>query len=238
MPTDNSQATPPELVTPTGVEVPETAAQEASTQPEPQTETPLTPELVRQMAREEATRIAQSQVAKGENRIQKLIQEKFTALDKTKETLGLSPEQVTQAKQKIVTEAYSSTEEETQETTPPTSPANVEQAIQYMNAQITNVFDEVGTSVTKADPEFKDLQKVVDESWNDQKGLAKILLATQRAATAKAARLQRNSQGAAARVVGGSGERTQTNPRMSSSDKISKGLKGPYNQGPPPGRQE
>lgn len=238
MQTDNSQATPPELVTPTGAQVPETTTEKVSSQQEPQTETPLTPELVRQWAREEATRIAQSQVAKGENRIQALIKERFDALDKTKDTLKLTEAQVAQAKQNIVTEAYS-TEEVEPQTTQPTSTPDVDQAIQYLNEQIADVFEQLGTTVTKNDPEFKALQEAVDKSWNDPKGLAKILLTASTAAAAKAARLQKNTRNAPARIVGGGSEHTPTTPSLTPSEKLSKGLKaGGWNNQPPPRSRE
>src|SRR5689334_22701689 len=104
MPEPTSQAAQPEPVTPAGAQVPEFAPETGSTPAaEPQTEQkPLTLEDYRKIAREEATRIAQSQVAKGESRIQKQIQEKFDALEKTKTTLKLSDDQVKQAKQDIV----------------------------------------------------------------------------------------------------------------------------------------
>jgi hypothetical protein len=207
MPEPTSQAAPQEPVTPASAEVPEFAPETpGSTQPEPQTDTkPITPELIRQLAREEATRIAQSQVAKGENRIQKLIQDKFSALDKTKETLGLTADQVAQAKQKIVAEAYSPEEEEppTPQPTTPSPNADADQAIQFMNAQIKIAFDRVGTAVTKADPEFAELQKTINEAWLDPNGLTTIVLAAQSLANAKANRLRTNQQTAAGRVIGG-----------------------------------
>jgi hypothetical protein len=207
MPEPTSQAAQPEPVTPEGAQVPEFTPTQGGTQPqEPQKETPLTTEqiaAIEKIADQRATRIAQSQVAKGETRIQRLIQDKFTALETTRGTLGLSEEQVAQAKQKIVTEAYSSTEEPpTAQAAPPASP-DTDEAIQFMNAQIANVFDEVGTSITKSDPEFAELQKVIDASWSDPKGLTKILRAADKAATTKAARLQSQQQTAAARVTTG-----------------------------------
>ena len=204
MPEEISQAVSAELVTPQDTQVPESTPA-GNTQPEPQTEQkPLTLEDVQRVAREEATRIAQSQVAKGENRIEKRIQEQLAALNASKGVLGLSDQQIEQAKQKIVTEAY--TTPEPQAGTPTSEPGatpDVDQAIQYMNAEIENVFAEVGTSVTSADPEFKDLQAVIDAAWNDSKGLVKILRAADKAATAKAGRLQASRETAPARVVGG-----------------------------------
>ena len=201
---DTSQATPPESVTPTSAQVQEPITPtQVETPAEPQKETPLTLEDYRKIAREEATKIAQSQVAKGEGRIQKLIQAKFEALNQTKDTLGLTEDQVKQAQQKIVTEAYSSTEEPPKTTQSTPEAPDADQAIQFMNAQITRVFGKVGQTVTKADPEFVELQKAVDASWNNEDGLVEILLAANEAATKKAIRLQASSRNAAARVTSG-----------------------------------
>jgi hypothetical protein len=225
---DNSQAAPIESVTPSSAQVQEPITPTpVETPAEPQKETPLTLEDYRKIAREEATKIAQSQVAKGENRIQKLIQDKFAALNQTKDTLGLTDDQVKQAQQKIVTEAYASPEE-TPKTNQPETPEtpDTDQAIQYMNAQITSVFRKAGQTVTKADPEFEDLQKAVDASWNNEDGLVEILLAANEAATKKAARLQASSRNASARVAGGGGSGTSTNTNnLTAEEKISMGLK-------------
>lgn len=205
MPIENSQAATPELVTPQAAQVPEQAPN-TSAQTEPQTEEPINREVVEQIAREVATRIAQSQVAKGENRINEVIQNKFKALEESKGALNLSDDQVAQARQKIVVDAYSAVEE-TPTNVPAQSP-DVDQAIQFMNAEIGNVFAEIGTSVTKADPEFADLQKAVNDSWNDPRGLVKILRAAEKAATAKAERTAKQQENAQARVVSGGGEAT------------------------------
>jgi hypothetical protein len=157
---------------------------------------------VRLLAREEATRIAQSQVAKGENRINERIQAQFAALNLNKQALGLTEEQVTQAKQRIVTDAFTVEEAPTSATPAP----DVDQAIQYLNAEIGNVFAQVGTNVTPADPEFQKLQATVDAAWNDPQGLTKILLAAQNAASTKAQRVAALQETAAARVVGGGGQ--------------------------------
>jgi hypothetical protein len=221
MPDDISQAAPTELVTPTGAQVPETITPQVNPPEEPQKETPLTPEqiaAIEKIADQRAARIAQSQSAKSENRIQKTIQDRFKALEQTKSTLGLTDDQVKQAQQKIVTEAYASPEETTPTTQPAPEVTDADQAIQYMNAQIANVFEEVGTSVTRTDPEFTELQKAVDASWNDPKGLVKILRAAEKAATTKAARLQTTQQNAAGRVVGGGSQSSgQAQPQARTS---------------------
>lgn len=167
---------------------------------EPTQEQPLTVEDYRKIAREEASRIAQSQVAKGENRINQRIQEQFKALNVNREVLGLSDDQVTQAQQKIVTEAYSAEAKGPEAQMPA---PEVDKAIQYMNDRIDEVFQVVGTSVESGDPEFPKLQKVIDDSWNDPQGLTKITLAAREFATEKAARVASQKDAASARVMSG-----------------------------------
>jgi hypothetical protein len=210
MPEEISQAAQTGAVQPAGAQVPEPTTAQVSTQTEPRTEEkPLTIDEMRRIAVEEATRIAQSQVAKGENRIEKRIQEQVAALKLNAGVLGLSEEQVTQAKQKIVTEAYTAEPPQAgAPTSDPNAAPDVERAIQFMNAEIGNVFAEVGTSVTSADPEFKELQGTIDRAWNDPKGLTKILLAASKAASAKAGRIASQQENAQARVVSGGGEST------------------------------
>lgn len=204
MPDVNSQAAQVEQVIQPGAQVPESTPT-GNTQTEPQTESAPTLEDYRKIAREEAVRAAQSQVAKGENRINLRIQEQFAALTLNKAALGLSDDQVAQAKEKIYRDVMFSAEE------PQTSASqtpDVDQAIRYMNAEIDNVFAEVGTSVTSADPEFKDLQKVIDTAWNDPRGLTKIIRAADKAATAKAGRIASQNGNAQARVIGGGAQGT------------------------------
>lgn len=199
-----SQAAQPGEVNPASVQVPESTAQGASAQPqEPQKEQrPLTIEDVQR----EATRIAQSMVAKGENRIQKQIQEKFAALEATKKVLNLTDEQVKRAKQDIVTEAYAAEPQgESVTTDGPGANPEVDQAIQYLNAQIDGVFADVGEKITPADPEMKELQAVIDAAWNDPNGLVKIIRTADRLANAKKVRLQKQAETAPARIVGGGG---------------------------------
>jgi len=71
---------------------------------------------------------------------------------------------------------------------------------------VSDVFAETGTQVTVNDPEWKDLQKVIDASWNDPKGGVKVTAAAIKAATQKAERLKADQESAPVRVVGGGGE--------------------------------
>jgi len=203
MPDVNSQAALDGQVSPSSVPVPESTPA-GNTQTEPQKETAPTLEEYRAIAREEALRAAQSQVAKGENRINQRIQEGFAALNLNKAVLGYSDEQVAQAKQKIINNAFTAEEAPT---SAPQAP-DADQAIRYMNAEIENVFAEVGTSATSADPEFKDLQAAIDQAWNDPRGLTKIIRAADKAATAKAGRIASQQKNASARVIGGGAQGT------------------------------
>lgn len=73
---------------------------------------------------------------------------------------------------------------------------------------LADVFAEAGTQVTPNDPEWKDLQAVLDKTWNDPQGLPKVLVAATKAATAKAARTAAMQETAAARVGGGGSQIT------------------------------
>lgn len=67
------------------------------------------------------------------------------------------------------------------------------------------VFTDAGTTVTKDDPEWKDLQAVIDTTYNDPMGHIKITRAAYKAAETKAQRTTANSESAAARVLGSGG---------------------------------
>lgn len=79
---------------------------------------------------------------------------------------------------------------------------------QLVTQFVSDVFAETGTQVTANDPEWKDLQKVIDASWNDPKGGVKVTTAAIKAATQKAERLKADQENAPARVVGEGGVST------------------------------
>lgn len=202
MPDDISQALPVEEV-----QVQETTPA-GETPVEPQTEKPLTLEDVRKLLRDEVTPIIQSQVAKGENRIEKRIQERFAALEENKSTLKLTDDQVAEAKRAIISEeqmnAYSPAQSPTGEAAAPAP--ELEQMERFVANQIEATFQEVGVRVT---PDDVDEFKTINAAWNDPNGsLAKTLIAVTKAAEAKAARLALQKQNAAARVVSGGAEST------------------------------
>jgi len=220
---DNSQAATEEITEEAQVQETATPAEEVSPQAEPQTEKPLTAEDYRRIAREEAKKVAQSQVAKGENRINQRIQEKFGALEESKGVLKLSDEQVQQARRDIVTDAYS---EPAAQTGAPAPVAG--DPIQVLNGYLGAVFEEVGTAVTANDPEFKGLQEAIDVAWtiDGPQGLVKVQRAAIKAAESKAARLEAQRKNAAARVAGGGeGNTSGASPASSANELWNKAYK-------------
>ena len=197
--------------------IPGQSTDQVSAQQEPQKEQPLTLEAIRELVKTEATRIAQSQVAKGETRINRRIQEQLTALNVNREVLGLSDEQVAQAKQRIIVSAYDDAEEP-QEPTPPQSQAPTASQPAPVDKFLADVFAEAGTQVTPNDPEWRDLQAVLDRTWNDPQGLPKVLVAATKAANAKAQRTAAMQETAPARVGGGGTTTTGAAPAASAAE--------------------
>lgn len=197
---DFSQAADAGEVDPQEAPVPEQDVEPTPAEPEPQTEKPLSLEEYRQIAREEALRAAQSQVAKGENRIQRFIQEKFQALEASKGVLNLSDEQVAQAKKDIVAQAYEQPDAAAETTAPqPDAEAQLRSQSEFVFNQIDAVLAEHGVQITPNDPEFK----TIDAALRDPQGsLAKTMLTTAKAAASKAQRLAQTKGSAPARVAG------------------------------------
>ena len=84
---------------------------------------------------------------------------------------------------------------------PPATPSPVDKFL-------ADVFAEAGATVTPNDPEWKDLQAVMDKTWNDPQGLPKVLVAATKAANIKAARTAAMQETAAARVGGGGSQQS------------------------------
>lgn len=219
MPDEISQAAPTEEIAPEA-EVQETAPAEGSAPAEPQTEKPLTPEDFRQMAREEALKVAQSQVAKSENRTNQRIQERFAALEENKGVLKLTEEQVMEAQEQIIREEQRSAFAPKGQTAnspggQTSSDDQIRQQVEFVYGQINDVFAEVGTEVTPNDPEFKG----IDEALKNPKGsLAGTIRAANKAAEAKAARLKVQKESAKARVTGGGSTTGNAKPAASAHD--------------------
>ena len=96
----------------------------------------------------------------------------------------------------------------------PSQPAPVEQFL-------AGVFAEAGATVTPNDPEWKDIQAVIDRTWNDPQGLPKVLVAATKAANAKSTRTTAMQETAAARVGGGGSTTPGNVPATTGRDMLS-----------------
>jgi len=191
------------------VDVPEQTTDEVSAETEPQTEQTFTRvDMERLLAEAENrfTRMIQSQVAKSENRTDARIQERLAALDINRAALNLNDEAAYEAAQDAIIR-----DEQKKAFKQPQRPVGNESqqtafdlgdAERFVSNQIEQVFKEAGIQVSSTDPEFK----LIEQAWNDPKGsLAKTLIATNQAATAKAERLSALKGTAKARVSGSGG---------------------------------
>lgn len=175
----------------------------STTEQKPQEQRPLDEARVIELATQIASRTAQSLVDKAEYRISQKAQDQIKALELNQTVLGLNDQQVQEAKQKIVMNELTAKPQEQQPSNPPVSQVPpVEEAIA---AFVNDIFEVEGTTVTPADPEWKDLQAVIDATFNDPKGAVKVTKAAITAAAAKAQRVNSNSESAAARVLGSGG---------------------------------
>lgn len=195
----------------------ETTPPQGSTQQEAQTETqPNSEETMRRIAREEANRIGQSLVAKGEARIQKRIQEQFRAPDLNKKVLGLTDDQVKQARQGIVAEAYAAEEpEQPQASGAQSDEPNLDDYPPAVQAALA-MMEDAGVTVQEGDPEFTELIKPILDKGNPGPSL---LMATAKAIEKKQARTLQHTQAAPLRTpVPGSGAGTGTFTAKSAND--------------------
>lgn len=176
-------------------------------EPQSQEQKPLDEARVIELATQIASRTAQSLVDKAEYRISQKAQAQIQALDLNKSTLGLSDQQVQDAKQKIVMDDLTATQQEQPASQSPEFEGQP-QADSVTEAQyIQGLFKgtESGTEVTPNDPEWTEWQKVYQDNFNDpsMQAASRVILATNKAAAAKAQRLKTNTDTAAARVMQG-----------------------------------
>ena len=199
---------------------PQTAS---ATEPQSQEQKPLDEARVIELATQIASRTAQSLVDKAEYRISQKAQAQIHALELNRSTLGLSDQQVQDAKQKIVMDDLTATQQGAQAS----QPAELEgqpQADSVTEAQyIQGLFKgtESGTEVTPNDPEWTEWQKVYQDNFNDpsMQAASRVILATNKAAAAKAQRLKTNTDTAAARVMQGGGG-LQGQPQAKSASEL------------------
>lgn len=184
-----------------GSATPENAS--ATEQQSQEQQKPLTLQDVERIAEDRATRIAQSLVDKAEYRISQKAHAQIQALELNKSVLGLDDQQVQQAKQKIIMDELTAQPQPSEPPSP--QPVSQSQPGDVVSAYVNDIAEANGTQIDKNDPEWRDLQTVIDATWNDPKGAAKVAVAVNKYATAKAARLASNQQSADARVSSGGG---------------------------------
>lgn len=197
--------------------------EQTTVQQEPQREElkPLTPEQYRALAREEAMKIAQSQVAKGENRMKEFIQSEFKKLDDLKDRLNLSPEQDKAIRDGIVRDALTKDFDEPANTQEQQRQTNQEQTqdqysdeagIDIVTSEIQKVFNMVGTNLDENDKEFATVAKAIDDLFgvnrNNPKALEGVLKIVHQAAMSKSKRVAALNGTTNARTVGVGGATT------------------------------
>lgn len=183
----------------------QTSAQPASTgaaqeNAQPQTPQYVTVEQLSQFGEQLASRLKQSDRDRTARINSELAQIK-SRLEAT--GVQLAPEQELKLRDKIGNEIDEPTEEESQAPAGQASPAAG--ADQLIAEFVGHVFKDAGTTVTRDDPEWKDLQAVIDATYNDPMGHIKVTRAAYKAAEAKAQRTTSNSESASARVLGSGG---------------------------------
>lgn len=182
----------------------QTSAQPASTEAAQETPqaTPqyVTVEQLSQFGEQLASRLKQSD----RDRTAKINSE-IAQIKSRLEVTGvqLAPEQELKLRDKIGNEIDQPADDVPQAQAGPASPA--QGADQLIADFVGHVFKDAGTSVTKDDPEWKDLQAVIDATYNDPMGHIKVTRAAYKAAETKAQRTTANSESAAARAIGAGG---------------------------------
>ena len=216
MPNEDSDATIEDQISP-DENVAETAADEASTQKQPQQEQPLTREEIRKMMAEEFlptidSRI-QSRVAKSENKTDERIAKRLQALELNKGTLKLTDEALQQARTDIIQEetmkAYQPENE--RETAQEESRDRGVDPIQVLNGQIAAVLKVAGVpTIPKSAPEYKEVQAAIDKAWDTDgpEGLVILQEGVMNAAKKMQKRMAAQKNNADARVLGGGGSST------------------------------
>lgn len=175
---------------------PETGAAQENAQATPQF---VTMEQLSQFGEQLASRLKQSDRDRTA-RINSEIAQIKSRLEVT--GVQLAPEQELKLRDKIGTEIDEPPAENAQAQAGPASPAiGADPIAQFVGI----VFQDAGTTVTKDDPEWKDLQAVIDATFNDPNGHIKVTKAAYTAAEKKAQRTTANSESAAARVLGSGG---------------------------------
>lgn len=176
---------------------PEASTTEQQTQ-EPR---PLTAAEIERLVEEKATRIAQSMVDKAESRISKKAQEQIAAIELTRGTLGLTDEQVEQAKAKVIyTDLASPKPMEQASPTPTAQKVQPQEQLDPVIAETLETFKSEGVTIEPTDPEWKPLDAILKDPNGNIHQYRKELY---RQIENKRQRQTANQEKAPARVVSG-----------------------------------
>ena len=216
------------------VDVAEQTPGEGSAEEQQQPEQTFTRADVEKMLADYEKRVEsriQSQVAKSENRTNERIQQRLASLEENREALNLTDEAAYEAAQDAIIR-----DEQKKAFKQPKSPAGngdqqvASQAdpIQEFMATVDGIYQREGMRVEENDPEYK---KFIDPVWNDPNGdPLDTLLAIKQAVREKKERLAAFKGNAKVRVTGGGGQQASNSKKpLTSSEKISRGLKENFN---------
>ena len=178
-----AQATPP--------------AEPSAPQEQAQESKPLTEADFRRIAREEATRTAQSLVDKASYRLSREAQDRIEALRMSWKDAGLTEEQ---AQAKINQIAMSDLTSKPQPSQASEEAPDFEPSGNPAADLVASIFDETAVAIGPDDPEYKDIMA----AWNDPKGsMPKLAHAAYLAVEAKKNRTQAQNNSAPLRTPGG-----------------------------------
>lgn len=132
----------------------------------------------------------------------------------TKAGTPITPEAEAKIRNQIVDQMDGETEPQPGQSAAPGQAAGPSPVDQFL----TQVFAKAGATVTPNDPEWKEIQKSLDDNWNNPNGLPDVLLTANAAAQAKKARTAAMQETAAARVGGGGTTPTGAAPASSAAE--------------------
>ena len=157
----------------------------------------------------------------------KAVDEKLNAIKTRLETGGgqLSQQQVNALRAQVEEDLDGGLEKAPASAITPEMQAQIDYADQVMHES----FADAGMTVTANDPEWDDIQKVLDDPKGSYGKLARV---SEKAAMRKAERVKTQATSAAARVPSGGAGTTTTTKKLTPAEKISKGLKGSWNTVP------
>lgn len=168
---------------------------------------PLTKAEIENLITEQATRISQSMVDKAESRISRKAQEQIKAVELSRSTLGLTDEQVMQAKQRILIDDMTATQSEQASFTNPQRNTTQNQQAEQQSDELHPVIQETldtfeaeGISINDDDPEYAALEAILKQP---EPNIFKYRQALYKQIETKRARITTNDANAAARVIGG-----------------------------------